>query len=74
VKGKPWSADKEQKLWELVASGADVAKIAATLGKSKDAILKKCSRLGLVVGAVKITQTAFAHNYSGYQDLQGTTS
>lgn len=58
MKGKPWPVDKERKLRELVASGVNVAKIALTLGKSKDAILKKCSRLGLeVVGAVKITQT-----------------
>jgi len=57
VKGKPWPVDKERKLRELVASGVNVAKIALTLGKSKDTILKKCSRIGLeVVGAVKITQ------------------
>lgn len=37
MKGKPWLVDKEQRLRELVASGANVAKIAATLGKSKDA-------------------------------------
>jgi hypothetical protein len=58
VKGKPWSLEKERKLRELVVSGADAAKIAAAFGKSKDAILKKCNRLGLeVVDAVKMTQT-----------------
>lgn len=58
VKGKPWPIDKEQKLRELVASGADVDKIAATLGKSRDAILKKAERLGLeVVGAKGYTTT-----------------
>jgi len=53
VKGKPWSVDKEQKLRELVASGADVDKIAAALGKSKGAVLKKADRLGLEVVVAK---------------------
>ena len=58
VKGKPWLVDKEQKLRELVASGVDVDKIAAALGKSRDAILKKADRLGLeVVGAKGYTTT-----------------
>jgi hypothetical protein len=58
VKGKPWPVDKEQKLRELVASGADVDKIAAALGKSRDAVLKKAERLGLeVVGAKGYTTT-----------------
>jgi hypothetical protein len=52
MKGKPWPAEKEQKLRELAAAGADVDKIAAFLGKSRDAILKKANRLGLeVIGA-----------------------
>jgi hypothetical protein len=53
VKGKPWSVDKEQKLRELVASGADVDKIATALGKSKGAVLKKADRLGLEVVVAK---------------------
>jgi hypothetical protein len=58
VKGKPWPIDKEQKLRELFASGADVDKIAASLGKSKDAVLKKADRLGLeVVDAKGYTTT-----------------
>jgi hypothetical protein len=58
MKGRPWPVDKERQLRELVASGADVDKIAAALGKSKDAVLKKAERLGLeVVGATGYTTT-----------------
>jgi hypothetical protein len=41
MKGKPWPVEKERQLRELVASGADAGKIAAALGKTRDAILKK---------------------------------
>jgi hypothetical protein len=45
-------------LRELVVSGVDVDKVAAALGKSRDAILKKADRLGLeVVGAKGYTTT-----------------
>lgn len=58
MKGKPWPAEKERLLKELAASGIDVNAIAAKLGKSKDAVLKKAERLGLeVVGAGGYTTT-----------------
>ena len=58
MKGKPWPVEKERQLRELVASGADAGKIAAALGKTRDAILKKAQRLGLeVVGATKFSPT-----------------
>jgi biotin operon repressor len=58
VKGKPWHVNKEQKLRALVVSGVDVDKVAAALGKSRDAILKKADSVGLeVVGAKGYTTT-----------------
>jgi biotin operon repressor len=58
VKGKPWHINKEQKLRALVVSGVDVDKVAAALGKSRDAILKKADSVGLeVVGAKGYTTT-----------------
>jgi hypothetical protein len=53
VKGKPWHINKEQKLRALVVSGVDVDKVAAALGKSRDAILKKTDSVGLEVAGAK---------------------
>lgn len=59
TKGKRWPPEKEKQLQMLVESKTDIAVIAKTLGKSVDAVQKKCARLGLeVVGAKKkITAT-----------------
>lgn len=57
-KGKPWTVEEEQKLRELVKSGATVEKIASALGKSVDAIKHKINRLGLeVVVPVNFSET-----------------
>lgn len=53
TKGKPWPPEKEKELRELVAVGAHVDVIAAKLGKSRGAILKKAERLGLEVVVTK---------------------
>ncbi len=49
MKGKPWTADEERLLQELVEWRASVEVMAARLGKTKEAVAKKCGRLGLVV-------------------------
>jgi len=48
-KGKPWTREEEQQLKELVIRGLKTEDIAAKMGKSKDAVLKKIQRLGLKV-------------------------
>jgi hypothetical protein len=48
-KGKPWTKEEEQQLKELVIRGLKAEDIAAKMGKTKDAILKKIQRLGLKV-------------------------
>jgi hypothetical protein len=48
-KGKPWTREEEQQLKELVIRGLKAEDIAAKMGKSKDAVLKKIQRLGLKV-------------------------
>ncbi len=47
--GMPWTADEERLLQELVEWRASVEVMAARLGKTKEAVAKKCGRLGLVV-------------------------
>jgi hypothetical protein len=55
VKGKPWSLEDEKKLKDWVNSGVSVEAFVFSFdGKyTKDAILKKAERLGLVVGVEK---------------------
>jgi len=47
MKGKPWTAEEEKKLRELVKSGATSATIAAVLGKTEGAVRNKMRRLKL---------------------------
>jgi hypothetical protein len=49
TKGKPWPAEKETQLRELVASKTSLPVIAKTLGKSEEAVRQKIARLGLEV-------------------------
>lgn len=52
MKGKPWTKDQEKELRELVESKISLDVIAGKMKKSRDAVIKKCQRLGLeVVGA-----------------------
>jgi hypothetical protein len=46
-KGKPWPAEDEAKLKQLIDEGRPLDVIAAKLGKSKQAIRRKAERLGL---------------------------
>jgi len=48
-KGKPWTVEEENKLRELVSAEEPLGIIAAKLGKSEQAIVKKIERLGLKV-------------------------
>jgi len=48
-KGKPWTREEEKQLKDLVLRGLKPADIAAKMGKTKDAIIKKIERLGLKV-------------------------
>jgi hypothetical protein len=57
-KGKPWTKEEEQQLRELVIRDLKAEDIAAKMGKSKDAVLKKIQRLGLkVVHPLNISPT-----------------
>jgi hypothetical protein len=57
-KGKPWSAEEEAKLKQLIDEGQTLETIAAKLGKSKQAIRRKIERLGLeVVGQKRSKRT-----------------
>jgi hypothetical protein len=57
-KGKPWSLQEETKLRELISTGEPIETIAAKLGKSSGAVLKKAKRLGLeVVGCKRSKKT-----------------
>lgn len=49
TRGKPWTQAEEKELRELVKARVNVGVIAEKLGKSIDAVTKKCERLGLVV-------------------------
>jgi len=49
VKGKPWSAELEKQLRELVESGKSAAKIAVIMEKSYASVSTKIKRLGLQV-------------------------
>ena len=49
MKGKPWTNEEEKELRRLVKSRVSVSLIAQTMGKTVDAVIKKCSRLGLEV-------------------------
>jgi len=48
-KGKPWTAEEEAKLRALVQANENIEKIAAQLGRRKEAVLMKCKRFGLKV-------------------------
>jgi hypothetical protein len=57
TKGKPWGFQEEKRLRKLVEAKDPVHIIAEKMGKSRDAVVKKCKRLGLeVVGAEKFHQ------------------
>jgi hypothetical protein len=49
TKGKPWSAEKEKQLRELVEAKTPLSGIAKVLGKSEEAVRQKALRLGLEV-------------------------
>lgn len=49
MKGKPWSAELEKQLRELVESGKSAAKIAVIMEKSYASVSTKIKRLGLQV-------------------------
>lgn len=55
-KGKPWTAEQEAKLKQLVESGEPLEVIAAKLDKSRGAIREKAKRLGLKVVVSKRRQ------------------
>ena len=48
-KGVPWSRDEEKQLVKLREYNKTVAEIAAVMGKSEQAVMKKLQRLGLKV-------------------------
>ena len=56
-KGKPWSANEEKELRELVGAKKDADAIAEIMGKSSEAVTKKCKRLGLEVVGTKAYKT-----------------
>ena len=59
MKGKPWTVDAENKLRQLLSEGVGVDSVAAQLGKTRDAVIKKAGRLGLeVVGYSPRTTTS----------------
>lgn len=49
VKGKPWTFEEQKQLRKLREEGYKVAEIAAKMGKTPEAIMKKLQRLGLKV-------------------------
>jgi hypothetical protein len=49
MRGKPWTAEEEIKLKQLAQAGQDLDKIAAQLGRRREAIAMKCRRLGIEV-------------------------
>ena len=48
-KGKPWTIEEEKQLKALRSEGRKVSEIAAEMGKSEQAVMKKLQRLGLKV-------------------------
>ncbi len=48
-KGKPWTVAEERKLDDLRTENLKVSEIAAIMGKSEQAIMKKLQRMGLKV-------------------------
>jgi hypothetical protein len=58
VKGKPWSVEEEKQLKDLVEAKNSVSVIAKKLGKTSDAVVQKCYRLGLEVEGVKKKKSA----------------
>jgi len=47
AKGKPWTANEEKQLRDLIQKGASTEAIAGRLGKSRNAVYQKCLDLGL---------------------------
>ena len=56
--GKPWSVEEEKQLKEFVEAKNSVSVIAKKLGKTGDAVVQKCYRLGLEVEGVKKKKSA----------------
>jgi len=48
-KGKPWTTEEETKLKTLLMAGENLNRISVQLGRNKDAVAMKASRLGLEV-------------------------
>lgn len=48
-KGKPWTVAEERKLQDLRTENLKVSEIAAVMGKSEQAIMKKLQRMGMKV-------------------------
>lgn len=48
-KGKPWTCEEEKQLRDLRERGCKVSEIAAAMGKSEEAVMKKLQRIGLKV-------------------------
>jgi hypothetical protein len=48
-KGKPWTFEEVKQLRELREGGCKVSEIAAAMGKSEEAVMKKLQRIGLKV-------------------------
>jgi len=58
-KGKPWTPEEEAKLKQMVACGENLESISTKLGKTENAVIQKCRRLGLVVeGAKRYTSSS----------------
>jgi hypothetical protein len=49
VKGKPWTADEEKQLKQMLEADKSVRVIAKALGKTRDCVRMKIARLGLEV-------------------------
>lgn len=49
MKSKPWTAEEEKRLEQLLQSGKSVRVIAKALGKTRDSVRMKIARLGLEV-------------------------
>ncbi|MCW4044799.1 MAG: hypothetical protein NWE94_04705 [Candidatus Bathyarchaeota archaeon] len=49
MKGKPWTAEEEKQLKEMLLADKSVRVIAKAMGKTRDCIRKKIARLGLEV-------------------------
>ncbi|MCW4002402.1 MAG: hypothetical protein NWE95_00610, partial [Candidatus Bathyarchaeota archaeon] len=49
MKGKPWTAEEEKQLEQMLRENRSVRAIAKALGKTRDCIRIKIARLGLDV-------------------------